>query len=302
MTGKTLRFCCCFGVVFAVLCMLFTIAFAQTSPVQGQKLSGAKTDVFNQVVKALPPGGPAPRMADGHVDFTGSYYPNSAGRILDTATPGYVDRAAKQQFDPKVTPQERIVLKPGRPAKYKIPYTYGICDQAGTPTSITNTQNAPIELIQTPERLVVLAEYPLDVRMIYMNRPHPKDPDPTFNGDSSAHWEGDTLIVDVIAIDDRLRNIILDARGVGDEDFGRWLPSDREHVIERFSRPSKNYLVYQVTIEDPVVLAKPWTSAPHKWSLAQDPNDEWAEVFCTSNEEPGEYKSIQENGAKAKGK
>ena len=36
----------------------------------------------------LPPGGPAPRLADGHVDLTGRYYPNSGGRMLDSATPG----------------------------------------------------------------------------------------------------------------------------------------------------------------------------------------------------------------------
>ena len=54
----------------------------------------------------------------------------------------------------------------------------------------------------------MLDEYPMDVRMIYMNRPHPKDPDPTFNGDSAARWEGDTLVVDVTAIDTRLRNTI----------------------------------------------------------------------------------------------
>jgi hypothetical protein len=50
-----------------------------------------------------------------------------------------------------------------------------------------------------------------------------------------------------------------------------------------------------------VVLAKPWTSAQHKWTLAQDPHDEWGEVFfCTHNEEPGEIQKI--DAAKAAGK
>jgi len=39
------------------------------------------------------------------------------------------------------------------------------------------------------------------------------------------------------------------------------------------------------------VLAKPWTSAPRRWSLAA-PDDEWGEVFCTHNEEPGEWKHM----------
>jgi len=48
------------------------------------------------------------------------------------------------------------------------------------------------------------------------------------------------------------------------------------------------------------VLAKPRTSAPRKWSLAQDPNDEWGEVFCTHNEEPDEIKRIDAAKQKAK--
>jgi hypothetical protein len=272
----------------ANLCILFTTSFAQNSAGQGGKYPGPIVGGFDQV-RALPPGGPTPRLADGHPDLTGRYYPNSAGRMLEGAYP--VDRSIFRQFDPKETPEERPVFKPGMEAKYKSPVPYGTCDQAGTPSSITmqENQHAPIELISSPTRLLVLAEYPLTVRMIHTDgRAHPKDPDPTFSGDSTAHWEEDTLVVDVIAIDERMRNIAVGFPGEG----GAWLHSDQEHIIERFTRPSKNYLIYQVTIEDPVVLAKPWTSAPRKWSLAQNPNDDWTEVFCTHNEEPEEYKKI----------
>jgi len=286
------------GVVLAAaFCMIVAPPLAQNASAQNSPGQGGKAAVppvvgsFDQV-RALPAGGPAPRMADGHVDLTGRWYPNSAGRMLEGAYP--VDRTVYRQFDPNLT-EERLSFKPGMEAKYKTPFPYGICDQAGTPTTITmqQDQHAPIELIETPGRLVVLAEYPLDVRMIYTNgRAHPKDPDPTFNGDSTARWEGDTLIVDVIAIDNRLRNIDAGTPTGNPEDGGKWLHSDQEHVIERFTRSSKNYLTYQVTIEDPVALAKPWTSQPRKWSLTQSPNDEWAEVFCTHNEEPEEYKNI----------
>jgi hypothetical protein len=216
--------------------------------------------------------------------------------MLQAAYP--VDRTVMRQFDATKTPEGQVVFKPGMAAKFKTPFPYGICDQAGTPTSITmqQDQHAPMELIGAPTRLVVLTEYPLDVRMIYMNRPHPKDPDPTFNGDSAAHWEGDTLVVDVIAIDARLRNVDAGVPTGNPADGGKWLHSEEEHVIERFTRSSKNYLTYQVTIDDPVALAKPWTSAPRIWTLAQDPQDEWGEVFCTLNEEPDEYRNIAGQG------
>jgi hypothetical protein len=121
-------------------------------------------------------------------------------------------------------------------------------------------------------------------------RPHPKDPDVTFNGDSVAHWEGDTLVVDTIAIDTRMRNISVGRTG----DANAWLHSAKEHVIERFSRPSKNYLTYQLTVEDPEVLVKPFTSAPHTWTLAQDPNDVWTEYICTANEDPDFWKNVDQ--------
>ena len=297
MRGMKRQFCDCAasaGVILAALCMVFTPAFAQNLPTTGGQVPGPIAGGFDQVHE-LPPGGPAPRTADGHPDLTGRWYPNAAGRMLQVAYP--VDPAVFRQFDAKVTPEEQPSFKPGIAAKYTRPNPYGICDQAGTPSTTLEqiSQHAPMELIQTAGRLAILYEYPLDVRMIYTNgRAHPKDPDPTFKGDSTAHWEGDTLVVDVIAIDTRLRNI------TGNGATG-WFPSEQEHVVERFSRTSKNYLTYQVTVEDPVVLAKPWKSAPRRWSLAGT-NDEWGEVFCTRNEEPSEYKKITEHEAKAKGK
>jgi hypothetical protein len=149
-----------------------------------------------------------------------------------------------------------------------------------------------MELIQKPGRLWILSEFPQTIRMIPTDgRPHPKDPDTSFNGDSVGHWEGDTLVVDTIAIDERMRNISVGQPG----DAYAWLHSDKEHVIERFTRSSMNYIMYQVTVEDPVVLVKPFTSAPLAWSLAQDPNDVWTEYICSeNNEDPDTYKNIDQ--------
>lgn len=268
------------------LCIFAAPVFAQNSatPPAGVKVAGG----FDQV-KKLPPGGPAPRLSDGHIDLSGRYYPNSGGKMLEEAYP--VDKTIMRQFDPKVTPETPPVFKPGMAEKYKSPVPYGECDQEGTPSSITMqaNQHGPMVLMQSPGLLTILVEYPLTVRMIHTDgRPHEKDPDPTFIGDSTASWDGDTLVVDTIAIDTRLRNIAVGFIG----ESGAWFHSEQEHVIERFSRPSKNYLTYQVTIEDPVVLEKPWTSAPRTWSLSQDPNDTWSEYVCTHNEEPEEYKKL----------
>jgi hypothetical protein len=286
---RWLRYAGSAGVVLAALCLVSMPMLGQNSPAQGAKPSTQRIAGGFDKVHILPPGEPAPRSADGHPDLTGRYYPNHAGRMIEGAYP--VDRTITRQYDPAATPQENPVFKPEAAAKFKEPTPYGSCPPGGTPTSITTqaTEHGPMELVQRPGVLWVLSEFPQTIRRIPTDgSAHPKDPDPTFNGDSRAHWDGDTLVVDTIAIDTRMRNISVGVPG----DAAAWLHSEQEHVIERFSRPSKNYVTYQVHVEDPVVLVKPFTSAPLTWSLAQDPNDVWTEYICTGNEDADTWKNM----------
>ena len=226
-------------------------------------------------VRILPDGGPAPRTADGHPDLTGRYYPNKAGRMLQG---GYqIDNSITGQFDAKATPQERAVFTP-EGEKYKNPpFPYGSCPLGATPISIVmqQSEHGPMELIQLPGRVWILSEFPHTTRHVFTDgRPHSKDPDPSFSGESIAHWEGDTLVVDTIGVDHRVMNM------------EQWHPSEKQRLTERFTRTSKNYLTYDLVIEDPLVLAKPFHYVTRTWSLAQDPNDAWTEYLCTANEEP----------------
>jgi len=70
--------------------------------------------------------------------------------------------------------------------------------------------------------------------------------DITYMGNSVAHWEGDTLVVDSISF--------IDTTWLG---RGGLFHSDRMHVVERFTRQG-DALVYDVTVEDPEVLVEPW--------------------------------------------
>ena len=81
-------------------------------------------------------------------------------------------------------------------------------------------------------------------------RPHKKDGNPSYYGDSVGRWEGNTLVVDAVNF-------------VEDTWFGEdgYFHSDAMHVTERFWRNGPN-LVYQVIVEDPKVLTAPWTMAP----------------------------------------
>ena len=275
MSDMKRRLCSCAGsagVVLAGVYIVFMPVFAQEPAVSydTSKVAGN----FDQI-RLLPPGEATPRTADGHPDLTGRYYPNKAGRMLQG---GYrVVDSIMRQFDSAVTPQEREVYTPEGEKHRDPPFPYGSCPHGGTPISITmqSSEHGPMELIQKPGKIWILTEFPQTIRYIPTDgRPHSEDPDPAFGGESVGHWEGDTLVVDTIAVDGRLMN------------FERWHPSEEQHIVERFTRTSENYLVYDLLIEDPVVLAKPYIHVPRTWTLAQGPNDLWTEYLCTANEEP----------------
>jgi hypothetical protein len=102
----------------------------------------------------------------------------------------------------------------------------------------------PIEIVQTPGRLTFLHEVAHNVRRIWLNRPHPDHVPLTFLGDSVGHWEGDTLIVDTVGLNDRT---FIDDEGSSH--------STQLHVIERYQKIENGAkLELTISVEDPVTL------------------------------------------------
>jgi hypothetical protein len=106
----------------------------------------------------------------------------------------------------------------------------------------------PFQIVQAPGEITVLYEYIHAVRSIYTNgTKHPPDHIDWWLGDSRGHWEGDTLVVDLIHFNDQTW---FDRAG----DFH----SDALHLVERYSYLDPDHLSYEVTVEDPKVFTKPW--------------------------------------------
>ena len=236
-------------------------------------------------IKVMAPGGPAPRLADGHPDLSGLWLPNSAGQGVSGRYG--VDPAARRQFDPKATPEEPPSFQPWALAKIKsmtpteleLSKSSVNCMPRGVPAIWLQNPYGTM-LVHKPGLLVQLFEVLNNFRVIPTDgRPHAKSPEPLFHGDSVGRWEGDTLVVDGISFDERT---YIMPNG--------WFHSDELHVVERYSRPSMNYLIVQITVEDPKVLTKPWTSAPRHWTLA---NDNINEFYCTNNRELDELEKLK---------
>jgi hypothetical protein len=82
-----------------------------------------------------------------------------------------------------------------------------------------------------------------------------KSQDVLFWGHSVGRWEGDTLVIDSVGFNDLTW---LDKGGL--------FTSENKRVIERFTRKG-NTIVYEVTVEDPDVLAEPWVMTPRTLRL-----------------------------------
>jgi len=149
----------------------------------------------------------------------------------------------------------------------------GYCLPPGGPRLMATPY--PAEILQLPEqkRIVMIFEGATHTwREIYMDgRPHPTGDalNPTYMGHSVGHWEGDTLVVDVVGFNE---NTLLDY-------FGH-PHTDKLHVVERYTRPNKETLHYEAMIDDPGAYTKPFTEA---WDIRWNPTGELSEYICQEN-------------------
>ena len=119
----------------------------------------------------------------------------------------------------------------------------GFGRNAGPPMLANGFYNNDYQIIQTPDAVAIVIEMVHDVRTIRLNAAHRTDGFRPWMGDSIGHWEGDTLVVETTNIP-RAQAY-----------HGSW---KELKVTERFTRTDPNRLLYQFTIEDPTLWAKPW--------------------------------------------
>jgi hypothetical protein len=120
------------------------------------------------------------------------------------------------------------------------------CEPLGVPRVLL--ANHPFKMVPAAGELIVLYERSHDFREIYMDgREHTQDLEASWWGHSIGKWDGDTLVVDTIGLDERTW---LDYQG---------LPhSDALHVIERYRRLDHDTLQLDLTIDDPKAYTKSW--------------------------------------------
>jgi len=124
------------------------------------------------------------------------------------------------------------------------------------------------QIIQTSDAIVFISEWGHDARVIRLNSKHGPAAVTSWLGDSIGWWEGDTLVVETInfSSSDTARLATPNA----------FLISARAKVTERFTRTSRDELIYAFSVEDPDSYAQTWKGETHFIRTA----DEILEYAC----------------------
>lgn len=260
---------------------LALIGTAAASLTFGQWLHYPTPDVPKSKNGKVNLNAPAPRLANGKPDFSGLWHTAvinqcepatgrfcgnteiggsplalDIGRDLPGGLPYRPDAAAlvKQRF-PKDDPHVRC-LPDNPPRTWVMPHL--------------------TKLVHTPRLLVLLYEVNAMYRQIFIDgRPLPADPNPSWNGYSSAAWEGDTLVVRTNGFRD---DLWIDMLGAPITSAGT--------MTERLRRPSFGTLEVTLTVDDPKTYTRPWTVSM-KQEIMLD--TELLDEICLENEKSWQH-------------
>jgi hypothetical protein len=232
--------------------------------------------------------GPAPRTADGTVDFSGIWNRfggggGGRGRAgappAPTTTPDGIPlstfgEVAGRGFELPLQPWA-AELKKQRMADNSRDNPDAHCLPLGNMQLHLHPQ--PRKMIQTPDVIVILYEGNAGVRQIFTDgRPLPgNDPQPWWYGYSTGRWMGDTLVVETTGF-----------RDLGWLDVNGSPLSDRGKTTERFRRPSFGYMDIEITVDDPKAYTRPWTVTVKQRLM---PDDELIEFVCQENEQSSRH-------------
>jgi hypothetical protein len=238
-----------------------------------------------------PPSGPTPRLSDGKPDFSGfwqrPYTPDMSAAAVDLSGKPFppedpMHRGVELKVDPNAQAKggrggggRGARLLPYTPAFLKDWQNYdptngdytGACLPFGLIRSINSPD--PLQIMQSPSYFAELFEQNTWFHVFHTDgRPHTNGV-PTWFGDSVAHWDGDTLVVETNNFNGKTR---LDTNGHPH--------SDAIVVTERWTRRDMGHIDYEIMIHDPKAFTQDWKNV-REFQLRTD--QEIMEYSCEEN-------------------
>ncbi len=230
---------------------------------------------------------PVPRTPDGKTDFSGMWFANTPSRdFCRTADCIQEERMAREQMNigtslpgglPYTDWSKEVMKARGADGGRYDPHTY--CMPPNFPRAWTFPQY--MRIVQTPQMMVILHEFNASYREVFIDgRPLEKNPNPTWNGHSTAHWDGDVLVIETNGI---RNDMWLDLRGSP--------VTESALVTERLKRVNFGLMQVEITVNDPKAYTKPWTVT---LEMAYQADEAMLEEYCMDNEQ--DVRLYQKNG------
>jgi len=224
---------------------------------------------------------PAPRLPDGKPDFSGVWH--AGNRVPCTPEINRFIDCGSEIGGSKLTLDLGLDL-PGGSLPYQ-PWAADLKKQRTAdfsrddphvrclPDTVPRMWTLPhlTKAVHSPKLLVLLYEVNAMYRQIFLDgRPFPADMNPTWNGYSVGHWEGDTLVVETRGFRD---NLWIDMNGSP--------MSAAAKMTERIRRPNFGTLDIALTIDDAKTYTRPFTV---KLTQTLEVDTDLADEFCLENE------------------
>jgi hypothetical protein len=233
--------------IFAAVACLSTAASAQQHPnISGLWTRGGAAETPFRP----PPSGPGPVT---NLRLPGQRVPRLAGDYNAPILQPWAAAVVRHQSD---------AVRAGK----TVNAPQETCSPMGVPYILE--LNFHTQIVDDGKQIVFLYERHNQPRIARLNASHPANVKTSWFGDSVAHWEGDTLVVDTIGLDPRT-----------------WVDNfatphtDKLHVVERYRRRDADNLDVTVQVDDPGAFTTPW-SAQVGYHKDDDP---WLEVACAEN-------------------
>jgi hypothetical protein len=182
---------------------------------------------------------PAPRTPDGKPDLSGIWASKggNTGLFQDLSSSGV--EIPMLPWAKALYEERKANLQKGHPSERCL--GHGVVD--------FDSHQTPRRIIQTPGVIAILFESYHQYRQILMDgRPLPELGQPAYFGYSVGKWEGDTLVVDTVGVNDK-----------GWLDMNGHPQTETTHITERFRRRNFGHIDMEITIDDPKAYSHPWT-------------------------------------------
>ena len=241
------------------------IIAGQSAPLEIQLSSNAalgtlgEMPAYSEILSKMPPPpqGPTPRLPGGKPDFSGLWLLAPSSGRGSSLQPDLLPWA-RDQFRERVLSDYKD--KPSARCLPELP---------------NFVARWPLKIVQTSKLLVVLrSDDVIAAHQVYLDgRSVPKDLEPSWQGYSTAKWDGDTLVVDTV--------------GLNDKTWLNMFPHTAKlHITDRLRRPDLGHLEVETTFDDPESFKAPFHT---KVVNVLAPGEEVVEYVCTENNQYSDH-------------